>query len=299
MAVCALLGWEMGGRLWLAALWVGLAAVVMAVLPSARPVGVLERGWGVVVAATFGIVCLVSSRETRFFPRALTALTMSVALAGFLAVITPGASTVVSRAVRQDVRSRPNDALLWVRGRQGSAEWQALTGTGAGGASFEAAERTIEDMLSALPEDAVPVFPALLALESLASLAIAWAIYHRISRTRLGERLGGLRDFRFNDQLVWGLIAGAVFVLLPSLDAWRTVGVNMLVFFGALYAVRGLAVLLWFLRRVEASAPAVAALAIVACLLSAPAAVALGFLGLGDSWLDWRARGSAAPRPAP
>jgi hypothetical protein len=41
------------------------------------------------------------------------------------------------------------------------------------------------------------------------------------------------------------------------------------------------------------------ALAIVASLLSAPVAVALGLLGLGDSWLDWRRRwGRATPRQA-
>src|SRR6185503_17639405 len=86
-----------------------------------------------------------------------------------------------------------------------------------------------------------------LALESILALAIAWSMYHRLSRARLGPPLGPLRDFRFNDQLVWGLIVGLTIVFLPTLTSVRAVGNNLLVFFGALYAVRGLGVLSWFM----------------------------------------------------
>ena len=64
----------------------------------------------------------------------------------------------------------------------------------------------------------VAVFPALLALESLAALALAWATYHRLSRARLGAPLRPLREFRFNDQLVWGLIVGLTIVLAADAD---------------------------------------------------------------------------------
>jgi len=103
----------------------------------------------------------------------------------------------------------------------------------------------------------VPFFPALLALESLGALALCWGLYHRISRTRLGEQLAPLRDFTFTDHLVWGLIAGIVLFVLPVPDAWRGTGANLLVFFGALYAVRGLAVLAWYLEASRAGAPPV------------------------------------------
>src|SRR6185436_1560283 len=93
----------------------------------------------------------------------------------------------------------------------------------------------------------VAVLPALLALQSLTALALAWSLYHRLSRARLGAPLRSLRDFRFNDQLVWGLILGLIGVLLPALTVARGVGRNLLVFFAALYAMRGLGVLAWFM----------------------------------------------------
>jgi hypothetical protein len=148
----------------------------------------------------------------------------------------------------------------------------------------------IEQMLESwnrMPEVTVSFFPALLALESLAALALAWGLFHRISRTRVGPPLSRLRDFRFGDQLVWGLLAGIVLVVIPSLDALRGLGLNLIVFFGALYALRGLGVLAWFMadRRLAL------AILVVLGILFTPAvgALALG-LGLGDTWVDWRGK---------
>jgi hypothetical protein len=151
--------------------------------------------------------------------------------------------------------------------------------------------------LAALPPLAAGLAPALLALESLAALALAWALYHRLARTRIGPPHGALRDFRFNDQLVWGLVVGATFVLLPTLRALRPVGANLLVFFGALYALRGLGVLRW-LAPDRVWAGAALGLALLVPVLGAPlvvgavAGIALA-IGLADGWSDWR-----RPRPA-
>jgi len=60
-----------------------------------------------------------------------------------------------------------------------------------------------------------------------------------------------------------------------------------LVFFGALYAVRGLGVMSWFLvspGRLFGSMVMIA-VALIPVLWSIP----LG-LGLGDTWIDWRRR---------
>jgi hypothetical protein len=78
----------------------------------------------------------------------------------------------------------------------------------------------------------------------------------------------------------------------------------LLVFFGTLYAVRGLGVLSWFTAPgslgvsiavgvVLLFAPVLQVFALVAFLFLGVAAVALG---LGDTWADWRGR---AARPAP
>jgi hypothetical protein len=105
----------------------------------------------------------------------------------------------------------------------------------------------VEGQLRTLAETGSGLFPSLLLLESLIALALAWGTYHRISRTRLGAPLGFLKDFRFNDQFVWGLIAGLTIVFVPALHFLDATGRNLLVFFGALYAIRGFGVLSWFL----------------------------------------------------
>jgi hypothetical protein len=160
-----------------------------------------------------------------------------------------------------------------------------------------------EKELTALSKAGVVVFPALLALQSLAALALAWAVYHRLGRARLGAPLRPLREFRFNDQLVWGLIVGLTIVLLPTLSSLRGVGKHRLVFFGALYAVRGFGVLSWFMAPgslgitltigfIMLCAPVVNVFAILAFTMLGVASLALG---LGDTWADWRSRARSTP----
>ena len=298
LAACTVVGWGAGGRGWLALMWVALAIGLLAVSPVVRPTYLgLERGWAVLLAASFGIVCKTSPPTMPFFPRALTALALTVSIAGMLAVATPGAVRASADAVRSDVAARPNAAVAWMRTTEQSPEWQQWRASPIG-TSLDEGVQTVDGVLASLPDDAIPFFPALLALESLAALALAWGLYHRISRARLGDHLGALRDFRFNDQLAWGLIAGIVLFLLPTSGAWRGTGMNLMLFFGALYTVRGLGVLVWFLDAAHAAAPARVLLAIAATVLSAPAIVGLGLLGLGDTWMDWRHRpGGATSRP--
>jgi hypothetical protein len=160
-----------------------------------------------------------------------------------------------------------------------------------------------EKQLGVIAQAGVLLYPSLLALESLVALALAWSVYHRLARARLGPPLGALRDFRFNDQLVWGLIVGLTIVFLPTLASVRVVGRNLLVFFGALYAVRGLGVLSWFMAP---GALAISAgVGFVMLFLPVLSAIALlGFmflgiaafgLGLGDTWADWRNRPKETP----
>jgi hypothetical protein len=156
----------------------------------------------------------------------------------------------------------------------------------------------METQLDAMAQTGTGLYPSLLLLESLVALALAWGTYHRISRTRLGAPLGFLKVFRFNDQFVWGLIAGVTIVFIPALEYLDSTGRNLLVFFGALYAIRGFGVLSWFLAPGALAAallvgfamlwwPVLNAVAVLGFLLLALAAFGLG---LGDTWADWRSR---------
>jgi hypothetical protein len=177
-----------------------------------------------------------------------------------------------------------------------AVQWQRITERLPQLASFP---KQLEEQLHVTARIGAELFPALLALESICALALAWATYHRLSRARLGPPLAPLREFRFNDQLVWGLIVGLAIVFVPSFeDSLRPFGSNLLLFFGALYAVRGLGVLSWFLAPGALPAAAViGGLMLLAPVLNVFAV--LGFflvliaafgLGLGDTWADWRRR---------
>lgn len=131
------------------------------------------------------------------------------------------------------------------------------------------------------------IFPALLGLASLAALGLAWWLWNRLSLGEEGDRLGPLREFRFNDQLVWILILGLGVLLLGSGLLGR-LGTNTVVFMGALFALRGVAVVLFLSGGVSFLG---IVLFLVGLLFLAPLLVTGAFvIGLGDAWLNLRAR---------
>jgi hypothetical protein len=181
--------------------------------------------------------------------------------------------------------------VTWTARRAGpGAARLALVCAGGAPALFAAAHIVVGDAGAREDYDLRGAYAAQAAVSMgsvLAALALAWAAYHRLGRTRLGAPLSPFKEFRFNDQLVWGLIVGLTIVFLPTLAGLRAAGANLLVFFGALYALRGLGVLAWFL----APGAVASALAVGAAMLLWPILLvaALG-LGLGDTWADWRRR---------
>ncbi|HVE32809.1 MAG TPA: DUF2232 domain-containing protein [Gemmatimonadaceae bacterium] len=297
LAACTLVGWWAGGRAFLAIVWVGLA-VGMAVQPAAAGSSFynLERGWSLLLAGSFGLVCLLNPRRG-LFGRASIALCMTLVLAAIMSLVGPVTMSQASKTVAEEFTRRNTETMAKFRAAIDTypQQWQEMV----------AKVPTLADMpaetdkqLSALASAGVAVFPALLALQSLAALALAWATYHRLSRARLGNPLRPLREFRFNDQLVWGLIVGLTIVLLPTLSSLRGVGKNLLVFFGALYAMRGFGVLAWFIAPgslgVTLAVATVMLFAPVLQLFAALAFMLVGVgalvLGLGDTWADWRRR---------
>jgi hypothetical protein len=133
----------------------------------------------------------------------------------------------------------------------------------------------------------VQVFPALLGIESLAALAVAWWLRSRLLGEG-GQALGPLRDFRFNDHLVWVLVVGLLLLATPSGAALARVGSNAVVFMGALYALRGAAVFLFVSGTVSAFGYVmlIGLLVLVTPVVLGTAAL----IGIGDTWLDLRTR---------
>ena len=286
LAACALVGWWRGGSLARASLLLGGAAwsVIIAVRGGVSS-EVLTAGWSVIAGACLGLSVL-ASRSSRFLGKGVVAVLSALLLSALLVAVTPAGPVALGRAVSSMLEVRGNaDLINW---RVARAQMTRASTTRADSATTAVLDR-FEQSLSGLPQLARVTLPAMLALQTLVAMAIAWALFHRFSRTRLGDDLARLRDFRFNDHWIWSVIVGLVLALLPALDALRPLGVNLLVFFGALYAVRGTGVLAWFLRPGRSFLGLMVGVALL-LLLRDGAAIALGLVGLGDTWADWRRR---------
>lgn len=316
IATCAVVGWSAGGRALTGGAWVTAAAYVLWKVPlPLAGYGAFARGWAVSLGAAFGLVCLASPARS-FLSRALSAVAVAGLITGLgFSLRAPsgaGAFDAPIGMLSQEYRQRLGGALQQWRGRSGSVAWQQFTRRVP--AAAERAAR-LESLLVQLAEPVagseaagtpqpgvlVRLAPALLALESLVALALGWAAYHRLARARVGPPLGALRDLRFNDQLVWGLVTGATVLLLPTLVEWRDIGLNLTCFFGTLYALRGAGVLTWWIPD-RAAGWVLLALAVLVPVLGpvwvlAVVAAVTFTLGLGDTWRDFRA-GTPSRRPS-
>lgn len=298
LAVYMLVGWLSGGPFFAAVLWCAVAGLVLlrpTAVPNDGQFHDMVRGWALLAAGAFGMVSLAAKRWP-FFVRALLAVSMAFVVALTLSLGRASGLDQTRRTIAEQFASRNDSYIRPLRQIVESPPPQFrefLTRYHVNDAMVS----ETEESLRLTSRFAVWAFPALLLLETLAALALAWALYHRLNRSRIGAPLGALREFRFNDQLVWGLVAGLAIVMLPSLSSARALGINLLVFFGALYAIRGLGVLLWFMGQLGAAIGLLVGLLLLMSPLLGPAAIVgvpammLG-LGLGDTWLDWRRRAS-------
>jgi hypothetical protein len=141
--------------------------------------------------------------------------------------------------------------------------------------------------LSTMTDTVSTLFPGLLALAAIGGLRLAWTWYHRIAERPIGPAPAPFLAFSFNDQIVWGLVAGVALSLVP-VPAAQVVGANLVLVWAALYAVRGLAVFAALASRVPG--PVLLALGVVTLLLLPFVLGGLTLLGLADTWLDFRRR---------
>jgi hypothetical protein len=233
-----------------------------------------ERGWALMLGAWF--VVMVAALPARgFLGRALAALAATTATAGALLAVNRGGFDRLDHALSEQLRGSASSALT---------AWTRVLGLDRVG---EEVTRT----LYAAAELQVRLYPAMLALASLAALGVAWWAFGRLAR-REEAPLAPWREFRFRDELVWLLIAGILLLALPLGVLAGRVGENMLTFMAVLYALRGAAVLL-----VIGNAPGPLGMLLVAVLVvfMYPFVMAAAFVvGLSDTWLDIRARRSSS-----
>ena len=299
MAACALVGWWAGGRAFLAIAWVAIATLLVVQANTAAE-RVQQSGARLELccspARSGSSVCSATTRP--LFTRALATLGITLVSGDGHE---PRRSGVDFAGIEDRCRrARPTQCGIDDDVQRGDPD----PPEGVGGSRREGSRsspkrrRRRRSSWRRRRTSARSFFRRCWRCNRSPRWRIAWATYHRLARARLGPPLRPLRDFRFNDQLVWGLIVGLTIVLLPTLKTLHGVGKNLLVFFGALYAVRGFGVLTWFMAPgslgvtlavsfVLLFAPVLGAFAALALMMLGVAALALG---LGDTWADWRSR---------
>ncbi len=246
----------------------------------ADPIWQFERGWALLLGAWFVVLLLVLKQAT-FTARALLATAATAATSAIFMVLRPGSFGGLDQALATQLRAAVTQQVqLWKAAKLNLPP-------------------AFMDGMYAFVQTRTFVAPALAALASMAALALAWGIYRR-TVAREERALPPLREFRFRDDLVWVVVAGVLLVLIPGLGpAALRAGSNLLTFMGALYALRGIAVV------VAMSSGAFGFGGLLLVLFAAladswiPAMVmaAAVLVGLTDTWLDLRARLAAPPSP--
>jgi Predicted membrane protein (DUF2232) len=182
----------------------------------------------------------------------------------------------------------------WVQHRTGFAVRLVLGQLGpvpasAGGAGLTATE--IEQWFESGVHFMADQFAAILAIQFLGGLALAAAIYYRVSDRPVGRPPGRFRDFRFSEHLGWAGALALVVVLVPRLAAAKGAALNLLLVAGLMYAVRGAAVAAFGLALMGGAGWGTALLGVLVVLFILPAAVAGSIVvGVLDAGLDLRRR---------
>jgi hypothetical protein len=250
-----------------------LAVFVAVGVPARGGVWYLERGWTVVLASWF-VVLTMRWPRSRFFPRAFGAVAATAALVGLLVMVRPGSWSMVSWLITEGMMR----SVSLIAQMSMAIDSEVSLSTAQLNTLFEWAAQQGR------------LFPALLGLSSLSGLAVAWWAYVRLSPGS-GLGLGPLRDFRFNDHLVWLLLTGLALIVFGAGEGWTSAGSNTVFFMGGLYAMRGAAVLLFLNGGVTGLGFFFLA---VGMLFLAPVLI-MGALvvGVGDTWLDLRSKATA------
>jgi len=270
-------------RRWVA-LATGFVVTGLALMgPTSSGLWYMERGWVLFLSGWF-LALTLRWPESGFLSRGLGAVTGSFGAMALLFWSRPGAWAVADWAMTSRMEAGVAMALQAVQFSLGP----------------EAVPQFVQAGVLETVALQAHLFPALLGLTSLASLGVAWWLYLRASQAESGG-IGPFRELRFHDQLVWVLIVGLLFFLgsgglldRVGVDLGR-VGTNAVVFMGALYALRGAAVVLFLAGGVSFLG---GVLLMFGFFFMAPLLLAGAFImGLGDTWLDLRARRTTVSPP--
>ncbi|MFO7588215.1 MAG: hypothetical protein R6X22_09100 [Gemmatimonadota bacterium] len=235
----------------------------------------LLRGWCLLTGGLFVALCS-AGRPTRLLDRSLAAVGTATCAVTALALARPAFGAALD---------------AWMEGQIGEAASAArallAVQPGEDPASLSSSmSRAIETWAGFQ----LQVYPALLGLATAAALSVAWYFARRGDGDAGPTAPPRVREFAFRDELIWVLVGGLALLVLPLGAAAFRIGENATMFMGALYLVRGAAILGWVASAAVTSAWSWALIGIGAVLAYPVVAGAALVLGVGDTWLHVRER---------
>lgn len=152
-------------------------------------------------------------------------------------------------------------------------------------------EEAMTTSLGALPRTMVAVLPAVCAVNFLFPNVLNYLLVRRYLRRRKPHMTfvpADVAEWRATDYLVWAFLGSGVALFLPA-PALNYIGLNVLIVTLAIYFIQGLAIAVFWGRRLPLPSAACWLLAVLAFLLAAPFCVlACTTAGLFDLWVDFR-----------
>lgn len=256
-----------------------LGFTIWSVTHQADGFGRFEAAWVCLLAGGVAVTLGLRAQEVRgrLVTVGLTAVATAAGVGLILIVATPFSLS----------------ELTWLAGRHYSMQarmvlevaTRSLQGAEGGADLLQNVEATLDQMVGLVTR----LLPALVLLQSVAALAAAWALYRWIVRHPEGDPLPRLREFRFSDQMIWGVVLALIALVFPGAQALHVLGGNLAAFFGGLYVVRGLGIVAALAAAAGVGGPIVTVLASFITIILMPL-VMFGALALGitDTWIDWR-----------
>ena len=289
--------------LWAPPSLVGLPLAALLIVAPAPP----ERArWAVPLAGVIGamsLALLLVGDGTRGGGRlaAVTSAFIVVTTAAFVAVMLLRPGPMLRQALRATAAGFLVTAVM-IEVLWGTEAWRAMAWEATRQASLTmrfVVERAPDAFMLYEPivRFASVTWPGVLALQTLAGLALAWNLHVRITTSALGSPLGRFRDFCIGDAWVWGIVAWLGVLILPVSSALHVAGTNVGIVAGALYVLRGAAIVITFADAFGISATALAIVAATAAALAVPLLFVLPglcTLGITDTWYHYRRRLAAA-----
>ena len=253
---------------------------------------------GLLGATSLALLVLSSGRLAAAIA-AYTVLLTAAFVAG--AVLAP--TTFLRQALRAVCYGGVGTALLvqlvWGAGGWGALAWEATREAGLTMRLVVEFQPEAFSLYEPVVRFVSTTAPGMLALQSLAGLALAWQWHGQLTSQPLGAPLAPFREFRIGDGWVWGVIAWLGLLVAPVSGVLKLAGTNLGFVLGALYVLRGAAIVVTFAQVLGVSAVALVIAAGVAAALAAPLLFLLPglcTLGITDTWYQYRRR-LAARRP--